>query len=95
MIINTIKYKKLKEATAPAKQKSWEEYGQFMENKRSIENTKQFYKVLKNMRKECPIKFIKDKYGKILTKCIEIMARWKEYFMEFLEETEVCNSTQE
>jgi hypothetical protein len=46
--------------TALAKQKSWEEFGQFME-KISTENTTHFYKVSKNMRseKECPLKVIK------------------------------------
>lgn len=33
--------------TALGKQKSWEEFGQFME-KSSTENTTQFYKALKN-----------------------------------------------
>jgi hypothetical protein len=47
--------------TTLAKQKSWEEFGQFME-KSSTENTTQFYKVLKNIKskQECPLKFKKD-----------------------------------
>jgi hypothetical protein len=48
--------------TALGKQKSWEEFGQFME-KSSTENTTQFYKALKNMRskKEHPMKIKKAK----------------------------------
>ncbi|XP_068082743.1 LINE-1 retrotransposable element ORF2 protein [Anabrus simplex] len=77
--------RKVKDLVKTAKRQSWEEFGQRME-KNYKENQKLFYRALKNMRKEkqCPLKFIKDKEGKILTEEKEIMERWKEYFNDLL-----------
>jgi hypothetical protein len=44
--------------------------------------------------KECPLKCIK-KDGNILTKGNEIMARWKEYFIELSEGTEISSCREE
>jgi hypothetical protein len=53
-------------------------------------NQKLFYRVLKNFRnmRECPLKYIKGKDWKLLTNNIEIMNRWREYFLELLDGTE-------
>jgi hypothetical protein len=66
-----------------AKKKSWKEFGDFM-IKNSKHNRKLFCRALKNFRKEreCPLKYIKWKKRKLLTSNIEIMNRWREYFLE-------------
>uniref|UniRef100_A0A146KQ35 RNA-directed DNA polymerase from mobile element jockey n=1 Tax=Lygus hesperus TaxID=30085 RepID=A0A146KQ35_LYGHE len=77
---------KVKKAVLEAKKKSWEEFGHYLEDS-AENNQKLFYKALKNMRREgkdCPLKFIKDKQGKVLHKTNEIMKRWREYFSELL-----------
>ncbi|MFA0954722.1 hypothetical protein ACDI60_27130, partial [Klebsiella pneumoniae] len=79
--------RKVKTMVQEAKQEAWKEFGEFLEDS-AQQNQKLFYKVIKNMRnetgKDCPLKFIKDKSGKILTNQEETMERWKEYFAELL-----------
>ena len=77
---------KVKHEIRKAKQKSWEEFGEKMETN-YYENQKLFYRVVKSMRKEknCPLKFIKDANGKLLTEEGEIMNRWKEYYERLLQ----------
>jgi hypothetical protein len=93
----------VKHVVKAAKTKSWEEFGEFMEEY-SRDNQALFYKILKNMRrgKDCPLKYIKDKEGKLLIGEKEIMNRWRKYFQELLEceekeqaETEVHQNTEE
>jgi hypothetical protein len=58
-----------------------------MKKKNSKDNQKAFYRVFKNCRKEteCTLKYIKGKDGKLLANNIEIMNRWREYFIEVLD----------
>jgi hypothetical protein len=93
----------VKHVVKAAKTKLWEEFGEFMEEY-SKDNQTLFYKILKNMwrGKDCPLKYIKDKEGKLLIGEKEIMNRWRKYFQELLEckekeqaETEVHQNTEE
>ena len=64
-----------------AKQKSWEEFGEKMEEDRKG-NQKLFYSVLKSIRKgeQKRGKCIRSNQGEILVEDEDIMSRWKEYF---------------
>lgn len=80
-----------------AKAKEWEEFGTKME-KDSRSNQKLFYNVLKNMNNKKRLikgRQIKDKGGRILTEIEEIMPRWKEYFQNILEGTEIEDNVME
>ena len=68
-----------------AKNYSWQEFGKFMKDNFKG-NQKLFFKVLKGMRKdkECPLKFIRDENGVLLTEEKEVMSRWKRYFETLL-----------
>lgn len=76
---------KVKIMIKEAKQKSWEEFGEKLEEN-SKENQKLFYKTLKNMRNktETRAKSIKDRNGQLISDEKDIMDRWKEYFYELL-----------
>lgn len=76
---------KVKEMVKKAKEKSWEEFGEKMEQD-SASNQKLFYRVLKSLRKgkQHEIKNIKTREGKIIVEEENIMKRWKEHFMEIL-----------
>ena len=89
------------------KKKSWEKFGEKMEENYK-ENQKLFYRTLKNFKKfkECPLKYVKNKQGNLLTDKKEVMERWKEHFEELLnegqveiieegEETEISNVSEE
>lgn len=84
------KYKKqrikVKEIVAAAKEKSWIDFGNKMEED-STGNQKLFYKVLKTLRtNKQPTQeiYIKNKNQEILTNKKDIMERWREYFKELL-----------
>lgn len=78
--------KKVKDMVMEAKKKTWEEFGQKIEEDYHT-NQKLFYKMLKNIRvgkQQQTIKHMKDKEGKILNGEKEIMERWEQYFKELL-----------
>lgn len=77
---------KVKNMVSEAKNKTWTEFGEKLA-KNSKENQKLFYKVLKTLRKGKAVRAvaIKNKEGDLITKTEEIMARWKEHFLELLE----------
>lgn len=76
---------KVKEMVNKAKQRSWEQFGEKMERDK-YGNQKLFYKVLKNLRKDRHHKYpsIINKEGTTLTDMKEILARWREYFEDML-----------
>ncbi|XP_008486482.1 uncharacterized protein LOC103523195, partial [Diaphorina citri] len=75
-----------KNAVLIAKSKSWKDFGDKMEGAYK-DNRKLFYRIIKRLRtdKECPLKFVKDKEGNLLTREEEIMERWRQYFAELLD----------
>jgi hypothetical protein len=81
------KRNRVKELVTEAEKMAWEEFGKFLEGNVK-ENQKFFYRVIKYMRKEedkdCPLKFMRDREGRILSRHKEIMERWREYFSEIL-----------
>lgn len=87
---NYKKYKeqriKVKQLVTEAKEKSWEEFGEKMEQDYHT-NQKLFYKTIKNLRTgnrpQAP-RQIQDEKGKILTDEDAIMTRWEEYFKTLL-----------
>ena len=76
----------MKQIVKDAKSKAWESFGKSLEENYR-ENQKLFYSTLKQIRKEkeCPIKFIKDTTGNIITQKENILERWREYFSDLLE----------
>lgn len=78
--------KRVKEEIVKARRKTWEEFSETIQ-KNFKENSKLFYNVIKNQRKEKEpqLKQIKDKKGNILREEGQIMSRWQEYFEELLE----------
>lgn len=77
---------KVREMVKTAKQKSWEEFGEKMEED-SKGNQKLFYTVLKRIRKgeQKRSRCIRSKQGEILVEDEDIMSRWKEHFEEILD----------
>jgi hypothetical protein len=69
---------RIKELVTEATKKAWEEFGKFLEGN-AKEKQKLFYRVIKNMRKEgdkdCPLKFVRYKEGRLLSRHKEIMER--------------------
>ncbi|KAI5747504.1 hypothetical protein M8J77_015356 [Diaphorina citri] len=84
---------RVKNAVLVAKSNSWKEFGEKMENAYK-DNRKLFYRILKRLRtdKECPLKFIKDRSGNLITSPEGIMERWKQYFEELLADSNNLSS---
>lgn len=81
---------KVKILIKEAREKSWEMFGEKLE-KKSKENHKLFYRVLKTLRKGKLTRTttIQNKQGTIITKEEDIMKRWKEYFQELMDVQDV------
>ncbi|KAF2899586.1 hypothetical protein ILUMI_06594 [Ignelater luminosus] len=72
---------KVKRLVKEAERAEWEKFDNFLEEDFS-ENQKLFYKTLKRMSKpkECPIRNIMNKEGKVLKDEEGDMERWRKYF---------------
>ena len=92
-----IQRKKVNQLVKRAKTKSWQEFGEKIENSNKV-NQKLFYKILKSLRKDKTVQTlnIKNKDGEILTEDKSIMKRWREHFQELLgtEDEDVKRSQQ-
>ncbi len=84
--------KAVKDAVSTAKMKSWENFGMELENNyRGAQ--KLFWQTVRRIRKGkgCAIRSIKDQNGTILTKEVDIIDRWKEYFKGLLNPVDHVN----
>ena len=81
-----------KQVIRHAKEKTWSEYGNQLEDMRKTEAMKSFYKKVKSIRERdqpyCPITTIKDAQGKIITDKHQIKQRWGGYFEGLLNPNE-------
>nr|CAI5845205.1 unnamed protein product [Callosobruchus analis] len=98
--------KKVKDLVSQAKVKSWENFGNQMEEN-SQGSQKLFYSIVNPTRQKRPYSSgsIKDKEGDTLTEVENVQARWRQYFQELLctedsgkqdqyNRIDICNDTE-
>ena len=82
----------VKQAVRSAKQKSWEEFGQEIEDQHK-NNNKKFWTTVKNIRKgyKKPVRNIENKQKQIVTETSEVLEVWRTYYEETFKDTNETN----
>ncbi|TWW74380.1 hypothetical protein D4764_14G0003820 [Takifugu flavidus] len=80
-------------AFAKAKTQAWEEFGEAMENDFRM-NSKRFWTTIRRLRKgkQCTLNTVYSGDGVLLTSTRDVVDRWKEYFVDLLNPTNMPSS---
>ena len=75
-----------------AKTRAWEEFGEAMEKDYRLAS-KRFWQTVRRLRrgKQCPTNTVYSRDGHLLTSTGDIVGRWKEYFEDLLNPTDLCS----